>query len=111
MAIGAGVLPPSAHMPVKGTIVVPSPDTQTPDVPLGAGVLLTPRDFGIPHDREPMAPKELAGYLKVSSDEIIGLIEEGQLRALPVRIGERNTYRIPYIEVVHFFLRQQGALN
>lgn len=98
-------------MPVRGTTVLPSADTKTPDVPVPAHVLLTPDDFGIPQRREPFTPKEIAGFLNVSADSIIGLIEEGTLRALCVHRGERNTYRVPYVEVAQFFMRMQGASN
>jgi hypothetical protein len=81
-------------MPVCGTVVLPSEDTRTPQTPVPARVLLTPDYSGIPENGGPFAPKEIAGYLNVSSDEIIGLIECGQLRALPVRLGQRTTYRI-----------------
>lgn len=98
-------------MPVRGSIVLPSEDTVTPEVPVPADVLLTPADFDIPNQREPFTPKEIAGYLRVTSREIIGLIESGQMRALPVHRGERTTYRVPYREIAAFFLRQQGAMN
>lgn len=95
---------------VRGSTVLPSEDTFTPPVP-AADVFLTPADFDIPNQREPFTPKEIAGYLRVTSREIIGLIESGQLRALPVHRGERNTYRVPYREIAAFFMRQQGAMN
>lgn len=98
-------------MPVRGETILPSADTNTPDVPIPAHVLLTPRDFGIDPGGSPYSPKEIAGALKVTSREIIGLIESGQMRALPVHVGQRTTYRVPYIEIVNFFLRQQGAMN
>ena len=94
-------------MPVCGTVVLPSPDTETPDVPVSAHVPLTPSDFGIPPQSGPFTPKEIAGHLRVTSQEIIGLIESGQMRALAVHRGQRTTYRIPYTEVSMFFLRQQ----
>lgn len=79
---------------------------------MSADVLLTPEWFDIPRDGGPFSPKELAGYLRVSADEILGLIDCGQLRAFPVRLGRRTTFRIPYLELVHYFLRQQrGAEN
>lgn len=98
-------------MPARGTTILPSRDTGTPPTPVAADVFLTPADFGIPPRTDPFTPKEIAGYLRVSSDEILGLIDEGQLRAFPVRRGKRMTYRVPYIEIVYFFLRQQGAAN
>lgn len=98
-------------MPVDGTTVLPSANTATPRVPVPTHAYLTPLDFDIPKRSEPFTPKEIAGFLNVSSDEIIGLIEEGQMRALPVHRGARNTYRVPYVEIVAFFLRQQGAFN
>jgi hypothetical protein len=41
------------------------------------------------------------------AESSVKLIEDGDLRALRVR-GE---YKIPYREVTHFFMRQQGAMN
>lgn len=83
--------------------------TKVPDCaePVDASTLLTPDDFGIPH-RRCFTPPELAPYLMVSADTIIRLIQDGELRALPLRGG---TYKIPWIEICHFFMRQQGALN
>src|SRR5205809_479141 len=99
-------------MPVNSNTVLPSPDTATPPTPDAAHILLTPYDFGIPERGGPFTPKEVAGFLRVSSDEIIGLIECGQLRAFPVRHGKRRTtWRVPYVEIAMFFMRQQGAMN
>ena len=99
-------------MPAFGTTVFPSKDTNTPAVPIPKDVLLTPRDFGFDEQEAPFAPKEIAGKLRVSSDEVLGLIESGQLRAFPVYRGKRTTYRVPYLELVNYFLRQQmGAMN
>ena len=96
-------------MPVKGNVVLPSRDTSTPEVPVDGK--LTPEWFDIPQNHAPFAPKELAGYLGVSSDEILGLIECGQLLAFPVYKGQRTTWRIPYKAVALYFLHQQGASN
>jgi hypothetical protein len=98
-------------MPVRGTIVLPSGDTRTPPTPAPLDALFTPEDFGIYQQDSPFAPKELAGKMRVSSDEILDMIEEGRIRAFPLRRGKRTTYRVPYIEVVYFFLRQQGSGN
>jgi len=74
---------------------------------VAVGVLLTPDDFDIPHVRC-FTARELAHYLMADTRQIVGLIEEGTLRALPFG---RGRFKIPYIEVVHFFLRAQGAMN
>lgn len=88
-------------MPVRGTTVLPD-DAHAP---------FTPADFGFdPHD-EPFAPKEFAGRLRVSSDEVLELIEDGTLQAFAVRKGKRTTYRIPFIAVVNYFLRQQRGVT
>lgn len=97
-------------MPVRGALVLPSPDTNTPDVPIPAHVFLTPDDFDIPH-RRCFTPRELAACLYADARQIIGLIEEGKLRALPIGHGR---YKIPYVEIAEFFKRQQtmpGAMN
>ena len=76
--------------------------------PVAAGVLLTPADFGIPAQKRPFTPTQLARYLNVDAKSIIRMIDDGILRALELR---RGTYRIPYIEIFHFFMRQQGELD
>jgi hypothetical protein len=97
-------------MPVHGDTVLPSADTNTPDVPPpDSRHFLTPEEFGFRREDGPYAPKEVAGRLRVSSDEILGLIEEGVLLAFPVRSGKRTTYRVPYTAIAVYFLRQQGA--
>lgn len=90
--------------------------TEVDFAPVDATVLLTPDDFDIPH-RKCFTPSELARYLMTDAKTIIRLIEDGQLRALPLRCARarggrrRVSYKIPWIEIVHFFLRQQGAMN
>lgn len=98
-------------MPARNDIVFPSHDTSTPEVPVPAHVLLTPDWFDIPERGGPFAPKELAGYLRVSADSIVGLIESGDLLAFPVHLGTRTTWRIPYRAVALYFLKQQGSQN
>jgi excisionase family DNA binding protein len=75
--------------------------------PVSAGVLLTPDDFDIPH-RRCFTPSELAPYFKADARTITRMIEEGIMRAIDLGHGR---YKIPYIEIVHFFMRQQGAMN
>jgi excisionase family DNA binding protein len=75
--------------------------------PPDATVLLTPEDFGIPR-RRCFTPTELAPYLMTSPMTVVRMIRDGCLRALPLPGGG---YKIPYIEIVHFFMRQQGAMN
>ena len=77
-----------------------------PQEPVDSGVLLTPEDFGIPH-RRCFTPSELAPYFVVSSRTIVRLIEEGSMRAVPVG----RDYKIPWIEIANWLMRQQGALN
>jgi excisionase family DNA binding protein len=84
------------------------PENVLPFEPVDAGVLLTPADFDIPAQKRPFTPTQLARYLYTDAKTIIRMIEDGILRALELR---RGTYRIPYIEIVMFFARQQGADN
>lgn len=93
-------------MPVRGTVVLPSEDTSTPDVPVPAHALLTPDWFDIPQ-RKCFTPSELAPYFMTCPRTIIRMIEDGVLRA--VKVG--GVYKIPYREVAHFFMRAQGAMN
>jgi excisionase family DNA binding protein len=93
-------------MPTRGTIVLPSEDTNTPDVPVPAHVLLTPDWFDIPK-RRCFTPSELAPYFMTCPRTITRMIEDGSLRA--VKVGA--VWKIPYREIVHFFLRMQGAMN
>lgn len=95
-------------MPVCGTLVQPSEDTNTPPTPVPAHVFLTPDDFGIPK-RRCFTPTELAPYFMTCPKTIMRMVEDGILRALPLRDG--GEVKIPYIEVVHFFMRQQGAMS
>ena len=103
-------------MPVHGATVLPSADTNTPDVPIGAG-RLTPEWFGIPKVRC-FTPSELAPYFRTDAKTITRLIEERFLEAFPFRIsdlgnGERRImYKIPYRAVAEYFQRMQhGAMN
>lgn len=93
-------------MPVAGNTVLPSRETDTPDTPVPAHVLLTPEDFDIPQKRC-FTPGELAPIFLVCSRTITRMIEDGQLRA--VKVG--TVYKIPYREVVNWFLKAQGAMN
>lgn len=74
--------------------------------PVDTGAPLSPDDFGIPHARC-FAPGQLAPYFRVSARTIIRMCDDGKLDA--IRIGAE--YRIPYIAIVRYFLRQQGAFN
>lgn len=94
-------------MPIRGTAVLPSEDTATPETPVPADVLLTPADFGIAPRRMPFTPAELAPHFNVSARTIQRMIEDGRIRALMVG----GVYKIPYSEVVMWFLRQQGSMN
>lgn len=100
-------------MPVKGTTVLPSAETNTPDLPIGARAYLTPADFEIPsrHGTRPSCfePRELAPYLFTSPDTITRMIEDGLLLAITLRPG--GPPKIPYASVARFFLLHQGALN
>lgn len=78
-----------------------------PFAAVSAGVYLTPDDFGIP-SRKCFTPRELAPYFMTDTRTITRMIEEGLMRAVDLGHGR---YKIPYIEIVHFFLRQQGAMN
>jgi len=82
------------------------PADPAPREPVDAATLLTPEDFGIPH-RRCFTPGELAPHFMTSARTIVRLIEEGSLRA--VRVG--RDYKIPWIEVANFLMRQQGAMN
>jgi excisionase family DNA binding protein len=95
-------------MPVRGTLVLPSADTETPYTPEPTSAPLTPEYFGIVPRKRPFSPSELAQCLAVSSESIINLIREGKLRAIELH---RGTYRIPYREVRDFFMRQCGIYN
>jgi hypothetical protein len=102
-------------MPVRGTLVLPSEDTETPPTPAEAG-RLTPDWFDIPKVRC-FTPAELARYFATDAKSITRLIEEGWLEAFPFRIthpknGEnRVSWKIPYRAVVQYFARMQGAMN
>ena len=81
------------------------PDDEIPE-PVGVAVPLTPDDFQIPR-RRCFTPRELAPYLMISSDTVIRMIEDGMLRAVRIR----GAYKIPWVEIVSFFARQQRAFN
>jgi excisionase family DNA binding protein len=96
-------------MPPHGSAAQPSqPENVLEFKPVDAGVLLTPADFNIPAQKRPFTPTQLAKYLFTDAKTVIRMIDDGILRALELR---RGTYRIPYIEIVYFFVRQQGADN
>jgi excisionase family DNA binding protein len=83
-------------------------ESAAPLKPIRALVLLTPGEFGIPARARPFTPTELARYFYTDAKTVIRMIEDGILRALELR---RGTYRIPYIEIVYFFMRQQGVMD
>lgn len=103
-------------MPLRGNTVLPSPDTNTPPVPLDESILLTPDWFDIPK-RRCFTPSELARYFLTDAKTITRLIEEGVLRAFPFRISEfedgerRVMYKIPYRAIVEYFERMQNSAN
>lgn len=112
---------------VCGTVVLPSEDTNTPSTPLAptklmiaveraladveasGRMLLMPRDFGIVERKRPFTPSELATPLGCCPRTVTRLVDDGMMLALPLR--ENGEPRIPYIGVVYFFLKQQGAMN
>ncbi len=70
-------------MPICRTVVLPSEDTNSAATPLSAHAILTPFDFACPSSGGPFGPQE------ISANEIIGLIETGQLPAAHSN-GHRN---------------------
>jgi excisionase family DNA binding protein len=74
------------------------------DEPAPAWQPLTPADFGIPY-KPTFSPREIAEYLGVSVRTVRREIEDGNLRALPIR----GSLRIPIDELKAYFLRRQAG--
>lgn len=114
-------------MPVCGTVVEPSKNTNTPRVPIGPTRLeiavtkaiadmeasgrsfYMPEDFGFAPRKRPFTPSEIATGLGCCPRTVTRLIEDGDMLALPLREGGEP--RVAYVGLAHFFLRQQGAMN
>jgi len=67
---------------------------------------LTPDHFGFPPQKPTYSPKEFAFYVGVDDETILREITDGHLRALLVR----GSYRIPRVELRHYFLRQGARM-
>jgi len=72
--------------------------------PVPSDVPLTLADFGVVY-KATFAPCDIAEAFGVSERTIYREIEDGNLRAVPIR----GSLRIPLVELKHYILRQQAA--
>ena len=72
------------------------------DEPVGANVPLTIEDFGIPY-KPTFSPHEIADYFGVDVRTIYREIQDGIMRALPIR----GSLRVPLTELKAYVRRQQ----